>query len=60
MGKGCCRRKKAEEHLQDYVTDVQYTIVKNYYGYKVGTVTVTFAEDVDAAALAAADLHSWI
>ena len=47
--------KKAEEHLQDYVTDVQYTIVKNFYGYKVGTVTVTFAEDVDAAALAAAD-----
>ncbi len=37
--------------LQEQVTDIQYTIVKNFYGYKVGEVTVTFAEDVDAKAL---------
>ncbi|WP_349167940.1 DUF4214 domain-containing protein, partial [Hominifimenecus microfluidus] len=44
-----------EEHLQAQVTDIQYTIVKNFYGYKVGEVTVTFDKDVDATALAAAD-----
>lgn len=32
--------------LQEQVTDIQYTIVKNFYGYNVGEVTVIFAEDV--------------
>ena len=41
--------------LQDEVTDIDYTIVKNFYGYKVGEVTVTFEEDVNADKLAAAD-----
>ncbi|MDD6211823.1 MAG: PHB depolymerase family esterase, partial [Clostridiales bacterium] len=48
------REKKAKQDLQQQVTSIQATTVPNFYGHKVSTVEITFAEDTDAAALAEA------
>ena len=43
-------------NLQNEVVDIQATIAPNFYGYKVSQVVITFAQDVDAEELAAANI----
>ncbi len=42
---------EAEEVTQDQIVDIQATVVRNFYGHRVGQVVVKFADDVTAASL---------